>query len=47
MEVDVTVGLTTQKLKNGKVVPGFTIPDVNVNLPKDKIKIKIKGDLCS
>jgi hypothetical protein len=34
-------------LSNGKVVPGFTIPSVHVNLPKDKIKIKIHGNLCS
>ena len=47
MSVDVTVGLTTQTLSNGKVVPGFTVPSVHVSLPKDKIKIKIHGNLCS
>ena len=26
MLVDVTVGLTTQTLPNGKIVPGFTVP---------------------
>jgi hypothetical protein len=47
MTVDVTVGLTTQTLSNGKVVPGFTIPSVKVNLPKDHIKIKIHGNFAA
>lgn len=47
MTVDVTVGLVTQTLPNGKVVPGFTVPYVNVDLPKDHIHLKIKGNFVS
>lgn len=44
MSVHTTVGLTTQTLPNGEVVPAFTVPKVSVNLPKKGIKIKIHGN---
>ena len=44
MSVKVTVGLTTQTLASGEVVPAFTVPKVSVNLPKSGIKIKIHGN---
>lgn len=47
MSVDTTVGLTTQTLSNGEVVPAFTVPKVNVNLPKSGIKIHIHGNAAA
>lgn len=44
MSVHTTVGLTTQTLPNGEVVPAFSVPKVSVNLPKKGIKIKIHGN---
>lgn len=47
MTIDVTIGITTQTLPNGRVVPGFTTPYVIVDLPKDHIKIKIHGNFAA
>jgi hypothetical protein len=47
MTIDVTVGITSQTLSNGKVVPGFSIPYIIVDLPKDHIKIKIQGNFAA
>jgi len=47
MSVHTTVGLTTQTLPNGEVVPAFTVPKVDVNLPKSGIKIHIHGNAAA
>jgi hypothetical protein len=47
MSVHTTVGLTTQTLSNGEVVPAFTVPKVDVNLPKSGIKIHIHGNAAA
>ena len=47
MSVHTTLGLTTQTLSNGEVVPAFTVPEVSVNLPKDGIKIHIHGNAAA
>jgi hypothetical protein len=44
MTIQVTVGLTTQTLENGQIVPAFSVPKINVTLPKEQIKIKISGN---
>lgn len=33
--LDVSISLGTQKLADGRTVPNFTVPEVNLNIPKD------------
>jgi hypothetical protein len=47
MTVSVDLGLTTQTLANGKVVPAVTVVGTNVNLPKDGISLHIHGDVIA
>ena len=47
VSVAVDIGLTQQKLSNGKVVPGFTTSGVSVHIPSDHMSIKIKGNIIS
>jgi hypothetical protein len=42
--LDVSVSLGTQKLADGRMVPKITVPDVYLDIPKDKIDIKIHGN---
>lgn len=41
------IGLTTQKLSNGREVPGFNIRSVNVDLPTDHMDISLHGNFIS
>jgi hypothetical protein len=43
----VDIGLTTQKLSNGKVVPAFEIKSSSLNIPKKHIHISIHGNVVS
>mmetsp|Transcript_1924 Transcript_1924/g.3333 ORF Transcript_1924/g.3333 Transcript_1924/m.3333 type:complete len:195 (+) Transcript_1924:32-616(+) len=45
--IEVTIGVTTQKLADGKIVPGFTVSNIKLDLPKDHIKIHIKGNVVA
>ena len=47
MTVRATIGVTTQKLANGKTVPSFTIPKVYIDLPKDHLNIHIHGNVVA
>jgi len=33
--LDVSISLGTQKLADGRMVPNFTVPEVNLSIPKD------------
>lgn len=41
------MGLITQTLSNGKVVPGFNVQDVQVHIPSDHLHISIHGNWIS
>jgi len=43
--LDVSISLGTQKLADGRMVPNVTVPEVNLVIPKDKIDIKIHGNI--
>jgi hypothetical protein len=43
--LDISIGLGTQMLVDGRMVPNITIPEVNLHIPKDKIDIKIHGNI--
>ena len=47
VNVAVNIGLTTQQLPNGKVVPGFRATGISVHIPSDHMSIKIKGNFIS
>ena len=47
VNVGVTVGLQTQKLSNGKTVPGFSVSDVQVSIPSNHLHISIHGNWIS
>jgi len=47
MSVKATIGVTTQKLANGKTVPSFTMSNVNVDLPKDHLNIHVHGNVVA
>ena len=47
VSINAIVGLTTQTLPNGKVVPAFTVPNVTVDLPKEHISIHIRGNIVA
>ena len=42
-----TVGISQQTLSNGKVVPAFVIKNIDLDMPKDHISIKLKGNLVT
>lgn len=43
----VDIGLTTQKLSNGRVVPAFEVKNAILDIPKDHIHISIHGNFIS
>lgn len=45
--VKCTVGLTTQTLPDGKVVPAFSTPYIYFDLPKKHISIHIHGNVIA
>lgn len=47
MTVNVKLGMITQTLPNGKVVPAVSVVSSSVDLPKSGIKIKIHGDIVA
>lgn len=47
VQLGATVGLSTQKLSNGKTVPAFSIKNINVHIPDDHFSIKIRGNFIS
>lgn len=47
VQVGVTVGLTTQKLANGRVVPAFTAQDIQVSIPSKHLHITLHGNWIS
>jgi len=47
MSVKATIGVTTQKLANGKTVPSFTMSNVNVDLPKNHLNIHVHGNVVA
>jgi len=47
VQIGVTVGLTDQKLSNGKTVPAFSVKNVDFHIPKDHFSLKIHGNFIS
>jgi hypothetical protein len=43
--LDVSISLGSQMLADGRMVPNISVPEVNLNIPKDKIDIKIHGNI--
>ena len=43
--LDVSISLDTQPLADGRMVPKITVPWVYLDIPKDKIDIKIHGNM--
>jgi len=43
--LNVSLSMGTQKLADGRMVPKVSVPEVYLDIPKDKIDIKIHGNI--
>lgn len=47
VSMNVVLGFTSQELENGRVVPALAVTDVQFDIPKDHVDLKIHGNVIA